>query len=180
MAKDNASNSQIWSVALRRLMGYPLYVPACDTIGWSASAPRDLVGIIELTQVANDMNRDLVHLTFSDDGSGSPTDIGLAIRRDRDVAWIGGCRLYTASESARLEIIAGDERWYVGPRQVLVATRLPPRKRIVRGEARAMARWRRAAEEAGRAQLLGSIRAPRDGRFADAIPQDTLSFAAAA
>lgn len=180
MAKDYASNSQAWSVALRRLMGYPLYAPACHTVGWSASAPRDSVGITQLTQIAADMNRDLVHLIFGGDGLGAPIEIGIAVRHDREVAWIGNCRLYTASETARLEIIAGDERWYVGPRQMLVATKLPPRKRIARGEAMAMARWRRAAEEAEKVELVGTVCVPRGGRFADAIPQDTLNFAAAA
>lgn len=180
MAKDYASNSQAWSVALRRLMGYPLYAPACHTVAWTTSGPRDLIGIMELTQLATDMNRDLIHLTFDGDGSGVPIQIGLAIRQDLDVAWMAGCRLYTASETARVEIIAGDQRWYVGPRQVLMPTRLPARKRIARGEALAMRRWCRAAEDAHHVELVGSVCVPPGKRFADAIPQEAFALAVAA
>lgn len=180
MATDYASNGQAWSVALRRLMGYPLYAPACHTIGWSASAPRDLVGIMEMAQIAADMNRDLVHLSFAGEGLGAPIDISLAIRRDKEVEWLSGCRLYAASETARLEILAGEERWRVGARQVLVSAKRPPRKRIAKGEALAMDRWHRAFEQAANIELVGTVCVPRGGRFADAIPQEAFGFAAAA
>jgi hypothetical protein len=166
-------NAQAWALSLRQLMGYPAHTPACHSIAWCTSGPRDLLQAIQVTEIAKDMQRDLVHLAFAD-AVGEPVGVSLAVRQDACVEWLPA-RLYAATEFARIELLAGNRRWSVGSRHILTATRMPPVNRRARGEQVAMRRWRKAAAAMEHVQLEGSVLIPPSETYANAIPHERLA-----
>ena len=92
--------------------------------------------------------------------------------------WIPGCRLYAASETAKIELLTGDARWFVGPRHVLTRAKLPPKARRKHGEEIAWRRWRQAVAAQGELNLTGSVWVPQGKPYASAVPHERLRVAA--
>lgn len=172
-------NSQAWCHSLRILLGYPPYAPDCQTLAVCASSPRDIFQAMELTEVARDMQRDMIHVAFDSLAAGAePVGVSLAVRQDSFVEWLPGCRLYAPSETAKLELLSTEGRWFVGPRNMLTSAKLPPKSGWKKGEEIALRRWREAVETMGPLQLRGSVFVRPGERYADAIPMEALKVAA--
>lgn len=150
-------------------MGYPAYSPPFHTVAWCASGPRDIVQIMDLTQLAIEIRRDIVHVAFELD-KDEPMAVSLAVRRDIGIELMPNVQPYAASETGKLELIADDQRWHVGPRQILTSAKLPPKYRWDEGIAIAWRRWRQAAETMKSVALEGAMWVPDGATYADAIP----------
>lgn len=170
-------NSESWCRSLRRLMGHPDHVPVGETLAYCASGPRDADGVIHLRQIAADIRRDLVHLTFETDDAAEPSTVSLAIRRDDNVEWQPNCALYAASETARIELLAADRRWFIGPRNVLTSAKLPPTSRREKGAEIAMRRLQQAVANSGPLGQVKSVWVPSGERFDAAVPSGQLNVA---
>lgn len=168
--------SERWATALRKLMGYPAHEPPFHTVAWCTSGPRDLMQIMNLTQLAADMQRDIVHLTF-EEGADEPIAVSLAVRQEYGIEWMPNVVPYAAAATSKLELLADERRWRIGPRQVLTSAKLPPKGRWDKGSAIARRRWRQAAEVMKVVAVDGSVWVPAGGRYADAIPHEALRAA---
>lgn len=177
MTHPYLDKSQSWCFALRRLMGYPDYAPAFHTLAFCASGPRDILQAVQLTQVAADLSRDMIHVAFALEAA-EPLSVSLAVRQDIGIEWISNVRLYAASETAKIELLAANRRWFIGPRHVLTSAKLPPKHRRPKGEQIAMRRWRQAVATMEPFQLENSVWVRPGERFADAIPLEELRVAA--
>lgn len=134
---------------------------------------------MQICDIARGMQRDMVHVAFTSmEADAEPVGVSLAVRQDSFVQWLPACRLYAASETARIELLAADRRWLIGARNVLTSVELPPRSRRAQGEEIAMRRWQQAATSMKPLTLEGSAWVPVGKRYADAIPQDKLQVAA--
>lgn len=87
MTSQYLEQAQNWCVALRILMGYPIYAPPFPTTSWCSSSPRNGSEAIEVTRVALDVDRDLIHLAMSMDAA-EPLSASLAIRHPTGARWI--------------------------------------------------------------------------------------------
>jgi hypothetical protein len=172
------TNADAWCHALRGLMGYPAHEPVNHSLSFCTSASRNIFEAMQITQIAADVGRDLVHVAFEDGAGEIPAGISLAVRTTNCVEWLSGCALYAAGETSRIEILSADRRWLVGPRHVLTAAKLPPKSRRQRGEEIAARRWRQAFEAVGPLSLTGSMFVPEGRSYADAVPRADLRTAA--
>ncbi len=170
---DRASH---WCFALRRLMGYPGYAPARHTTAWCSSSPRDPAQIAEVMQIVADMGRDLVHVSFALDQE-DPLGVSLAIQGLAGVEWMPDVRLYAVSESAPIELLSEDRRWFIGPRLLLTGAKLPPKARRSKGEQIAWRRWRQAVATTTVPTLTGSVWVPPGGSIVTAIPHELINAA---
>lgn len=170
---DNATR---WCFALRTLMGYPGHAPLFHTTTWCSSGARSLDQVMELVQLARDTHSDVVHVTCELD-SDEPTAIALYLRRETIVEWMPNVLPYAAAERAKIELLAED-RWHIGPRRMLTAAKLPPKRRWESGIAIARRRWRHLAETTPLLPREGSLWVPPGGSYADAIPHEALKVAA--
>jgi hypothetical protein len=170
---DRASH---WCFTLRRLMGYPGYAPARHTTVWCSSSPRDPAQVAEVMQIVADMGRDLVHVSFVLDQE-DPLGVSLAIQGLAGVEWMPDVRLYAASESAPIELLSEDRRWFIGPRLLLTGAKLPPKARRSKGEQIAWRRWRQAVATTTRPTLTGSVWVPPGGNIVTALPHELINEA---
>ncbi|WP_076072944.1 hypothetical protein [Sphingomonas montana] len=177
MTSTYLTTSQDWCHSLRSLMGYPAHAPAFHTAGWCFSAPRTIFDAWEVARLAADRGCDLVHVSI-EPYADAPLAVSMAIRQDAGVEWVPGVRLYAASETARIELLTGDRRYFVGPRHFLTGAKLPPNARRANGEAIAWRRWRQAVSTMAPATLKGSVWVPKGGSFADAIPHEQIKIVA--
>lgn len=177
MIDPHFQNGQMWCLSLRNLMGYPLYPPSNHTMAWCTSGRRNLLEAAHLAKVAEDAGKDLVHLAFDAD-LGDPVAVSLMVRGDVTAQWIENCQLYCASETAPIELLSGEKRWFVGRRQVLTCAKLPPKSRRARGEAIAWRRWKALAPQMVDIELSGSVWVPAGAPLAAAIPHDRIKVAA--
>lgn len=175
MTHPYIANGEAWSMSLRDLMGYPLYEPSCNSVAWSAGPLCDVVQALQVTQIAHDMGRDIVHVAFASIVPGEPSAVSLAIRQDSAVEWLSNCRLYAATEFERIELLGGGRRWHIGPRFVLTSHKMPPQNRRARGEQIAMRRWRKMAATIN-VNASGSKFVGPGQTFADAVPTADLQF----
>ena len=165
-----------WCFALRRLMGYPGYAPPRHTTAWCSSSPRDTAQIAQVMQIVADMGRDLVHVSFSLDQE-EPLGVSLAIQGVAGVEWMPDVRLYAASESAPIDLLCADRRWFIGPRLLLTGAKLPPKARRSMGEEIAWRRWRQAVATTTVPKLTGSVWVPPGGSIVTAIPHELINAA---
>lgn len=176
MTSPYLDNATRWCFALRTLMGYPEHAPPFHTTKWCSSGPRSLEQVMDLVQLARDMQCDVVHATFELD-IDEPTAIALYMRRETSIEWMPNVLPYAASETAKIELLAQD-RWHIGPRQLLTGAKLPPKRRWESGIALARHRWRQLAETIQPPQVAGSVWVPPGGSYGDAIPHAALKIAA--
>ena len=177
MTSPYLTRAQNWCFALRTLMKYPAYAPPFPTTTWCSSSPRDGFRAMELTQVTADKGTDLVHVAFALDVD-EPLSVSLAVRQKAGVTWIPGVRLYAATETSPIELLADDDRWFIGSFFRLTASELPREARRAQGEEIAWRRWRHAVATMAPLTLSGSVWVPPGGTFADAIPHERLKVAA--
>ncbi|CAM3231554.1 hypothetical protein SPAN111604_11945 [Sphingomonas antarctica] len=177
MTSQYLDNATAWSFSLRTLMGYPEHAPPFHTTKWCNSGPLDLDQVMTITRLATDMRSDFVHVAF-ELGTDEPVAISLFVRREHGIEWMPNVLPFAASETAKIELLADKQRWFVGQRQALTAGKLPPTGKWERGVAIARRRWRKAAANTGSLELAGSLWVPPGGGYADAIPQDELNIAA--
>lgn len=169
-------HGSIWVHALRQLMNFPAsgpYAVSCCT-----SAARDADQAAQLADIARDMRRDLIHLTFDNvAGTAAPSAVSLVVRQGRRFAWLPHAQIYAATEGAPVELLVGGRRWYMAGGE-LREGKSPPAHQRRGGEEIAMRRWRAAAASTAPVTYIGSVWVPPGGRFADAIPQERLRVAA--
>ncbi|WP_030538540.1 hypothetical protein [Sphingobium sp. DC-2] len=177
MTHPYLARGQAWTFALRTLMGYPPHEPSRHTMGFCTSGPRDFDHIMHLTELAADMGRDMLHLTFEELESQEPCLISLVLHQPRCVEWMPGCRLYAASKQAPVELLQGGRRWRIDERNQLVSGKLPPRHLLAHGEQIAWERWRKMAEEMDGLKLAGNSFVPQRKPLADAIPVAAIRIA---
>lgn len=171
------AKSQAWTYQLRLLMGYPAEAPIRHTIGFSSSGPRTALQAMDVTNIAAELGRDMVHVEIGL-ADEEPTGVALAIRYTNRVAWVPGCILYAASETAKVELLGGFRRWCVGQRNMLTSNKIPPRDRWRKGNEIALRRWRHAVATSAPVQLVGSRFTLANGRYADAVPSELITTAA--
>lgn len=174
MTHPYLARGQAWVFALRTLMGYPPHEPTRHTMGFCTSGPRDFDDIMHLTQVASDMQKDMLHLTFEELESPEPCLVSLVLHQPLCVGWMPGCQLYAASERAPVELLQGGRRWRIDERNQLVSDKLPRRHLLAQGEKIAWKRWRKMAEQMDGLDLTGNIFVPEGQPFADAIPTEAI------
>lgn len=178
MTHPYIANGEAWAMSLRQLMGYPLYAPACHTVAWAAGPSSDIFQVMQVTQIARDMGRDVAFLALAGVVPGAPASVSLAVRQDAGVEWVANCTLFAASETAKVELLGGGRRWHIGPRFVLTSQKLPPKGRRARGEEIAMRRWRQMAATMEPLNLVGSVFVGPGKTFANAVPLDDFDLAA--
>ncbi|MBN8831337.1 MAG: hypothetical protein J0G94_12120 [Sphingomonadales bacterium] len=174
MTHPYLARGQAWVFALRTLMNYPPYEPARHTMCFCTSGPRDFDDIMHLTELAADMQKDMLHLTFEELESPEPCLISLALHQPLGVEWMPGCQLYAASEPAPVELLQGGRRWRIDERNQLVSDKLPPRHLLARGEKIAWERWRKAAANMDGLALAGNSFVPAGQPLADAIAAERI------
>lgn len=174
MTHPYLARGQAWVFALRTLMGYPAYEPARHTMGFCSSGPREFDDVVHLTEVAADMQKDMLHLTFAELESPEPCMVSLVVHQHLSVEWMPSCQLYTASERAPVELLQGGRRWRIDERNQLVSDKLPPRHLLARGEQIAWERWRKKAEEMEGIELTGNSFVQKGQPLADAIPAERI------
>lgn len=169
--------SQSWTVALRTLMGYPADASSFHTVAWCVSSPRDLFQIRDLACLARDCGRDIVHVALELDAD-EPIAVSMAVHSDTGIEWIPNVLPYAANETAKIELLADRRRWHIGPRHILTSAKLPPTDICDSGIAIARRRWRQVAATMNLVSVEGSMWVPAGGRYADAVPLETLRVAA--
>ena len=174
MTHPYLARGQAWVFALRTLMGYPPHEPSRHTMGFCTSGPRDFADVMHLTDLATDMQKDMLHLTFAELESPEPCLVSLVLHQPLSVEWMPGCQLYAASDKAPVELLQGGRRWRIDERNQLVNDKLPPRHLLVRGEQIAWDRWRKKAEEMEDLELAGNSFVPQGQPLADAIPTEAI------
>jgi len=174
MTHPYLARGQAWALALRTLMGYPPYEPTRHTMSFCTSGPRDVDDILHLTQLATEMQKDMLHLTFTELDDPEPCMVSLVVHLPHCVEWMPGCQLYAASEGAPVDLLQGGKRWRIDARNQLVSDRLPPRQKRDRGHRIAWKRWRKMAEETDGLALAGNSFVPRGQPFAAAIPVEAI------
>lgn len=174
MTHPYLARGQAWALALRTLMGYPPYEPTRHTMGFCTSGPRDFDDILHLTELATEMQKDMLHLTFAELDAPEPCLVSLVVHQPLCVEWTPGCQLYAASERAPVELLQGDRRWRIDERNQLVSGKLPARHLLARGEQIAWARWRRVAAEMDGVALTGNTFVPQGKPLADALPTEAI------
>jgi hypothetical protein len=174
MTHPYLARGQAWAFAMRTLMGYPPHEPTRHTMGFCTSGPRDFADIMHLTELATDMQKDMLHLTFEELESPEPNLVSLVLHQPLCVEWMPGCQLYAASERAPVELLQGGRRWRIDERNQLVSDKLPPRHLLARGEKIAWDRWRAMAEKMDGLDLTGNSFVPAGQPLADAIPAERI------
>jgi hypothetical protein len=169
---------QAWAFALRILLDYPSFEPARHTVAFSSSGPRDIAKDLHLANLAIEMQRDFVHLTFGDIDAAEPSEIGLAVLGVDGVRWLPRVVLFAASEKTPLELLHGDKRWRIDERNQLVSHKLPARHLVTRGEQTAWRRLRERAAELGGAELKGGKFVSPGGTYRDSHDLADLRVAA--
>lgn len=177
MTHPYLARGQAWAFALRTLMGYPPYEPARPSMAFCTSGPRDFEDIMHLTQIAADMQKDMLHLTFADAHAPEPCLVSLAVHQTLCAEWMPGCQLFAASEQAPVELLQGGRRWRIDERNQLVSGKLPPRHLLARGETIAWDRWRKTAAQMDGLELSGNSFVPQGKPLADAIPTERVRVA---
>lgn len=177
MTHPYLARGQAWVFALRTLMGYPAYEPARHTMGFCTSGPREFDDVVHLTELAADMQKDMLHLTFAELESPEPCMVSLVLHQHLSVEWMPGCQLYAASERAPVELLQGGRRWRIDERNQLVSDKLPPRHLLARGEQIAWERWRKMAADMAGLELTGNSFVPQGQPLADAIPAERIKVA---
>lgn len=169
MIGEQLISPETWCFSLRLEMGYPAYKPATNSVAFCASAPKDPLEAMHIASLAQELNKDVVHVGIETIKVG-PVNIALATRHECSVRWTPDCLLYAESESAPIQILTKDKAWGVGPRSILTATKLPPAKKRRRGIEIAMRRWRAAAAAMGPVELVGGMHVPNGEPLSAAIP----------
>ncbi|UYY77357.1 hypothetical protein [Sphingomonas sp. R1] len=168
--------AQNWTFALRVLMGYPRQAPPFHTIGWCATGCTGPLQAPQLTRLAAELQRDMVQILMPANNE-APRELALAVREGMNIRFRGGLRLYAASDNARLELLAGDRRWFIGPRHVLTSAKLPPNHRRDAGERIALRRWRQVFEQEQSLRLEGNLLVPAGSGIAESQRLDDLKIA---
>lgn len=174
MTHPYLARGQAWVFALRTLMGYPPYEPARHTMSFCTSGPREFDDVVHLTEIAAEMQKDMLHLTFEELESPEPCLVSLVLHQPLSIEWMPGCQLYAASERAPVELLQGGRRWRIDERNQLVSDKLPPRHLLARGEQMAWDRWRTMAEQMDGLDLAGNSFVPARQPLADAIPAERI------
>ncbi|GLI97056.1 hypothetical protein [Sphingobium sp. BS19] len=130
--------------------------------------------IVHVTQLAQEMQRDFLHLAFQSVDAPEPSLISLAVLLPLSVEWVDGCQLYAASEKAPVELIQNGKRWRIDERNQLVSAKPPARHLLVRGEQIAWDRWRRMSVEMEGVGLDGNMFVPQGQAFTDAQPVEAI------
>lgn len=177
MTSPYLTRAQAWCFALRTLMNYPGYPPRFPTTVWCSSSPRSVIQSMELAQLAANRASDVVHVAFAPNVD-EPLGVSLAVRQRVGVKWMPGVRLYAAREDSPIELLSGDERWFIGSLLRLTASELPPGSRRAQGEQIAWRRWRQAVATMTPVKLGSSVWVPPGAGFGDAFPHDQLIIAA--
>lgn len=174
MTQPYLARGQAWVFALRTLMGYPPYEPARHTMSFCISGPREFDDVVHLTELAAEMQKDMLHLTFEELESPEPCLVSLVLHQPLSIGWMPGCKLYTVSERAPVELLQGGRRWRIDERNQLVSDKLPPRHLLARGEQMAWDRWRKRAADMDGLDLAGNSFVPAGQPLADAIPAERI------
>ncbi|MGK2908817.1 MAG: hypothetical protein ACSLE1_03315 [Sphingobium sp.] len=175
MTHPYITRGQAWVLALKSLLGYPLHEPTRHTMAFCASGPRSMESIVHVTQLAQEMQRDFLHLSFQSVDAPEPSLISLAVLLPVSVEWIDGCQLYAPSEKAPVELIQNGKRWRIDERNQLVSAKPPARHLLVRGEQIAWDRWRRMTNEMDGVGLDGNMFVPQGQPFSNALPVEAIS-----
>lgn len=177
MTEFDNSRGQHWPLALAKVMGYPVQAPSRHTIAFCASHELDQEVGPRLIQLATETGKDILSVGFRSIDAKEPNKLSLAVHRSAGVHWLTGCRLYAASEKAKVALIHDDKRWFFDDRNQLVSTSLPPRHRLTRGEQvawwrlRLNAAWIQGVQQHDEASIASS----RD--VAAILPSERLSIA---
>ena len=174
MTHPYLARGQAWVFALRTLMGYPPCKPTRHTMSFCTSGPRDFDDIVHLTELATEMQKDMLHLTFAELDDLEPCLVSLVVHQPLAVEWMPGCQLFAASERAPVELLQGNKRWRIDERNQLVSMKLPARHLLVRGEQIAWTRWRKVAEAMEGLECTGNKFVLKGQALADALPVETL------
>ena len=174
MTHPYLARGQAWAFALRTLMGYPPHEPSRHTMGFCTSGPRDFADVMHLTELAAEMQKDMLHLTFDELESPEPSLVSLVLHQPLCVEWMPGCQLYAAGDKAPVELLQGGRRWRIDERNQLVSDKLPPRHLLARGERIAWDRWRKMAADMDGLDLSGNSFVPARQPLADAIPAERI------
>ena len=161
-------------LVLRSLMGYPLFEPTRHTLSFCTSGPRDVDDILHLTQLASEMQKDLLHLTFAELDDQEPCAVSLVVHQPLCVEWMPDCRLFAANEEAPVGLLQGARRWRFDERNQLVSCKLPPRHLLARGEQTAWARWRKETEQMDGIALQGNKFVHQGQALAEALPIEAI------
>lgn len=169
---------QAWTLALRRILGYPDFAPVGNPVAFASGGRKDPVEALQIAAIVPETGRDVVFVNFDDPITAGPVGVSLATRNTLLVDWHQEVQLYASSEDAPVQLLTASHRWFVGSRSILTAAALPPRAKIARGVDRATRRWRAAASQAHNLDLTGSVFIPAGATYADAVPMEELRRAA--
>lgn len=174
MTHSYLARGQAWVFALRTLMGYPPYEPTRHTMGFCTSGPRDFDDIVHLIQVATDLQKDMLHLTFAEVDSMEPCQVSLVLHQPLSVEWMENCQLYAASDQGPVELLQGGRRWRIDERNQLVSDKLPPRHLLARGNQIAWARWRKTALEMAEYEVTNNYFVPQGQPLSAAVSTEAI------
>lgn len=177
MTEFHNSRGQHWLLALRNIMGYPIHAPSRHTIAFCASHALDQEAGERLIELAIESGKDILSIVFRSIDAKEPNKLSLAVHRSAGVQLLAGCRLYAASEKAKVALIHDDKRWFFDDRNQLVSTSLPPRHRLTRGEQVGWWRLRLTAAwiEGVQSKEAASIASSRE--VAAILPSERLAMA---
>lgn len=177
MTHPYIARGQQWVFALRKLMGYPGFEPSRHSTAFCSSGEPNVTGVLTMAQMAVDMGKDILNVSFASVHALEPHMVSLAVHTTVGVEWLPGCSLYAASDKAKVALLHQDKRWFFDDRNQLVSTTLPPRHRLARGEQVAWKRWRLTAARMEGLHLSGNCFVPAGRRFIDAVPIEQLTVA---
>ncbi|MCE7796517.1 hypothetical protein LWE61_08070 [Sphingobium sufflavum] len=174
MTDPYLARGQQWVLALRKLMGYPLHAPTRHSTAFCASGERDLAGALHMAQIAAEMQKDMLNVSFKSIYAPEPSSVSLAVHGPLCIQWLPDCGLYAASETANVALLHKNKRWFFDDRNQLVSTSLPPRHRIARGEQVAWSRWRIKAAQMEVFELDGNSFVPAGRPLSEAVAVERL------
>lgn len=103
---DTAVLQQNYAHAPRMLVGLPPYAPTCDAVGFMIGKPIYMQASAEIARVAQEVGKDVVHVSFASATARKPSDFTIAWRELYHVEVITNCALYVGSPNAPLMLVS--------------------------------------------------------------------------
>ena len=164
---------------LRKEMGWPLFKPANDCIGFSAGRPMDIEIGMELGRIAQESRRDLIYAGWETAAAAEPTAFAVVMRELIKIDVIGRCFPWCEDEHTPVILVSthADERFAIGRRGLLERSPAKPKK-LGAGRKLAMKRIRAAAAQMGDELAANNVWLPHGAAWAepDALTETIVSF----
>ena len=143
---SNALRQQNYVNALRSEMGLPLHALANDGIGYMFGPPVNVPASAELARIAQEIGKDLVHVSFANAHVCKPTGFTVVWRELEHVEVITNCGPYRA-EGGRVSLVChrSNRQFAVDSRGSMICLSVKPAD-LRAGRQLAMQRLKKTAE----------------------------------